>query len=296
MVEALRVSCDVYFYEAGIRLGMDTLADYAYQLGFGQRSGIGIGAERAGLVPTREWHNTHTPGGFVGGFTLGAVIGQDVVQVSPLQLAMSYAAIANGGSLYYPRLVDRVTTTEGRVVFEYPRRIRNVLPFSPENTALVVEGLQAVMRTGGGRRWETLPYVSVAGKTGTAQVASLDTLRFRDDQIIWKQRDHAWLAAFAPVEDPRIAVAVLVEHGGSGSAVAAPIALKIMDTYFRDVLGWDEEISSVTAGRMDPASLAALMSTPRVDEFAEGDFDVDAEFLLSRHARGGSSGVLEARR
>lgn len=295
IVEAMRVSCDVYFYEAGIRLGMDTLADYAYHFGFGQRAGVGITAERAGLVPTREWHNTHTVGGFVGGFTLGAAIGQDVVQVSPLQLALSYAAIANGGRLYYPRLVDRVTTTEGRVVFEYPRRVRNVLPFSDEHMGLVIQGLEAVVSTGSSR-WPQLPYVSIAGKTGTAQVASLDTLRFRDDEIIWKQRDHAWFAAFAPIEDPRIAIAVLVEHGGSGSSVATPIALEIIDKYFRDVLGWNEEINSVASNRASSGQLEEIMATPRVQEFRGAELDIRSDELLSRHAGTGTAALWEARR
>lgn len=282
MVEAIRVSCDVYFYEAGIRLGMDTLADYAYEFGFGQRAGLGVGSERAGLVPTREWHNTHTRGGFVGGFTLGAVIGQDVVQTSPLQMALAYAAIANGGKLYYPRLIDQVTTTDGRVVFEYPRRVRQTLPYSESNMALVVDGLKAVV-AGGSARWKPLDYVEVAGKTGTAQVASLDRLRFRDDQIVWEQRDHAWFAAFAPVEDPRIAVAVLVEHGGSGSAVATPIALRVIDRYFRDVMGWDPEIrASLTSSGRD-GGLHEVLPTPTPAGITGEPFDLTTRELLARH-------------
>lgn len=292
LVEALRVSCDVYFYEAGIRLGMDTLADYGYHFGFGQRAGVGVSSERAGLVPTREWHNTHTPGGFVGGFTLGAAIGQDVVQVSPLQLAMSYAALANGGKLYYPRLVNRVTTTEGRVVFEYPRRVRSELPYSEEHKQLVIDGLMAVVTTGG-RNWGALPYTTVAGKTGTAQVAALDTLRFRDSEIIWKQRDHAWFAAFAPVDDPRIAVAVLVEHGGSGSAVATPIALRVIDTYFRRVLGWNEEIQAFTTGQVGADTLAEIMATPRPTEFQSANLDIESTELLTRHGEFRAGNRLE---
>lgn len=280
--EAMRVSCDVYFYEAGIRLGMDTLADHAYNFGFGQRAGIGVGTERAGLVPTREWHNTHTRGGFVGGFTLGAVIGQDVVQTSPLQMAMAYAAIANGGNLFYPRLVDQITTTDGRVVFEYPRRVRNTLPYARANLDRMVDSLLAVVETGSSR-WSPLGYIDVAGKTGTAQVASLERLRFRDDQIIWEQRDHAWFAAFAPVENPRIAIAVLVEHGGSGSAVATPIALRIIDRYFRDVMGWNREIETAMASSRERTALEELLPTPSTAMFQSHPMEISASQLLYRH-------------
>ena len=281
--EAVRVSCDVYFYEAGIRLGMDTLADHGYNFGFGQRSGIGVGSERAGLVPTREWHNTHTRGGFVGGFTLGAVIGQDVVQTSPLQMALAYAAVANGGKLYYPRLVNQITTTDGRVVFEYPRRVRNTLPYSRHNLDLLVQSLIAVVDTGSAR-WQPLGYVDVAGKTGTAQVASLERLRFRDDEIIWEQRDHAWFAAFAPVENPRIAIAVLVEHGGSGSAVATPIALRIIDRYFRDVMGWDTEVRAALTSSSQRGPLEELLPTFNTAMFSAHPMEIGTMELLSRHS------------
>lgn len=282
MREALRVSCDVYFYEAGIRLGMDTLADYAHQFGFGQRSGVGVGGERAGLVPTREWHNQNTPGGFVGGFTLGAVIGQDVIQASPLQLAVAYAAIANGGHLYYPRLVDRVTTADGRVVFEYPRRERATLPYAPEHMQIVREGLEAVVANESFDD-ERLGYVGIAGKTGTAQVASLDTV-LRGAEVPWERRDHAWFSAYGPIEEPRISLTVLVEHGGSGGAVAAPLAMEIMDRYLRDVLGLQREIAAAESG--DRAALDELLPTPRVSDPGMSDaLDISAFELLSRHDR-----------
>jgi penicillin-binding protein 2 len=258
--EAIENSCDVYFYELGIRLGMDTLADYAYQLGFGQRAGIGVPGERSGLVPTREWHEQNTEGGFVGGFTLGAAIGQDVVQVTPVQLALSYAAIANGGTLYYPRLIDEISTAEGRVVFEYPTRVRNELPFAEATMEHVRNGLESVVETGSGSASQ-LEYVDAAGKTGTAQVASLDSLRVGDDGVLWKYRDHAWFATYAPAEDPRIAVVVFVEHGGQGSQVAAPIAMNIVDRYFREVMGWNEEIQVST--NSDRKDFQAVLNQPR---------------------------------
>lgn len=290
--EAVRVSCDVYFYEAGVRLGMDTLADHAYNFGFGQHTGLGTGGEQAGLIPTREWHNVNTQGGFVGGFTLGAVIGQDVVQVSPLQLALAYAAIANGGKLFYPRLISRISTTDQRVVFEYPRRVRHSLPYNRESLDLLIGSLVDVVESAAGGDL-ALPYMKVAGKTGTAQVASLERLRFRDDEIIWKQRDHAWFAAFAPVENPRIAVAVLVEHGGSGSKAAMPVAMRVIDEYFRHVVGWDEEIQRVTSSRTHASALEELIPTPSPDAFSNAPLDIDSIDLISRHNASNTLNSLE---
>lgn len=290
--EAVSVSCDVYFYELGVRLGMDALADHAYNFGFGQHTGLGIVGEQAGLIPTREWHKTNTEGGFVGGFTLGAVIGQDVVQVSPLQLALSYAAIANGGKLYYPRLVSRISTTDQRVVFEYPRRVRHALPYDKESIDLVVESLIEVVDSAASGN-HSLPYMKVAGKTGTAQVASLERLRFRDDEIIWKQRDHAWFAAFAPVENPRIAVAVLVEHGGSGSRAALPVAMQVIDRYFRDVVGWNNEIEQVASSSGSSDVLDELIPTPSTKAFSSKPLEIDTLELISRHTSGDTLSSLE---
>lgn len=285
--QAIEQSCDVYFYELGIRLGMDTLADYAYQLGFGQRSGLGLPGERAGLIPTREWHEQNTTGGFVGGFTLGAVIGQDVVQVSPVQLALSYAALANGGTLYYPRLIDRITTAEDRVVFEYPARVRNELPFSEATMDLVTHGLEMVMETGSGSA-QHLEYVNSGGKTGTAQVAALDSLRIGEDGILWKYRDHAWFAAYAPAEEARIAVVVLVEHGGAGSTVAAPLAMRIIDRYFREVMGWDDEIQQATSG--DAQNLQRVLAQPQaIDVGGREALELNITDILSL----GSDGIEE---
>lgn len=277
--EAIRVSCDVYFYEVGIRLGMDTLADHAYNFGFGQHSGVGIASEQPGLVPTREWHNSHTKGGFVGGFTLGAVIGQDVVQTSPLQMALAYAALANHGRLYYPRLVDRITTADSRTVFEYAPRVQHTLPYTKEELDLVVDGLISVVDT----RPDKLEYMTVAGKTGTAQVASLQHLHLQDNEIIWKQRDHAWFAAFAPVENPRIAVAVLVEHGGSGSRTALPIAMHVIDQYFREIMGWNKEIEAALSSNQGKERLQELIPTPQPYDYPRDALDIDASRLVLRH-------------
>ena len=262
--EAMAVSCDVYFYEVGIALGIDTLASYAFEFGFGERPGLGLNGESAGVVPTREWHEEHSPGGFQYGFTVNTSVGQGDTRTSPLQMALAYAALGNGGTLYYPRVVDRITTSEGMPVFAYPARVRRELPFSEPHLAGVAEGLHAVLHDSIGTANESaLPWMEVAGKTGTAQVRSLGTERLENGEVIHWDRDHAWFVAFAPREDPEFVVAVFLEHGGQGSTAAAPVAMRVVDRYFREVLGWEEEIEIATAdGRSMPVRVDVDALTP----------------------------------
>lgn len=216
--DAMAASCDVYFYEVGLALGMDRLAQYAFEFGFGERPGLGFNGDSAGVVPTREWHEQHSPSGFQYGFTVNTSVGQGDTRVSPLQLALAYAALANGGSLYYPRLVDRITNVEGDVLFEYPRRVRRVLRIAADHQRAVTDSLRAVMHSDMGTgSASALPYMDVAGKSGTAQVRSLETVRLEDGEIVFRDRDHAWFVAFAPADDPQIVVSVFMEHGGGGS-------------------------------------------------------------------------------
>jgi penicillin-binding protein 2 len=257
--EAMAVSCDVFFYQVGLELGIDTLASYAYEFGFGERPGLGLNGESAGVVPTRAWHEENSPGGFQYGFTVNTSVGQGDTRTSPLQLALAYGAIANGGTLYYPRLVDRITTWDDSIVFEYPGRVRRELRVSDEHLADVVSGLRAVVHDEIGTAHATeLPWMNVAGKTGTAQVRSLGTERLQDGEVIHWDRDHAWFVAFAPIEEPQFVVAVFLEHGGQGSTAAAPVAMRIVDRYFREVLGWDESVEMVTF-EGDSAEITDLM-------------------------------------
>lgn len=253
LAEALEESCDVYFYEVGLELGLDRLASYAFEFGFGERPGLGFNGDSPGIVPTRAWHEEHSPGGFQYGFTVNTSVGQGDTRVSPLQLALAYAAIANGGTLYYPRIVDRVTTWDDTVLFEYPRRVRRELPFAESHMAIVVQGLVDVLHGDSGTAAESaLPWTTSAGKTGTAQVRSLESVRLEDGEVIFRDRDHAWFVAFAPAENPLIVVSVFLEHGGQGSSAAAPVAMEIIDRYFREVLGWDDIIeTAIVSGDYD---------------------------------------------
>lgn len=240
MRRALAESCDVYFYQLGELLGMERLASYAHELGFGSKTGL-FGNESAGLVPTKAWHEKHSREGFQHGFTLSTAVGQGDTRATPLQLTMAFSSLANGGILHYPQVVQRIESAAGETLIDYPPRIRHQLPFKQEHLNIVVDALTAAVTDERGTahhaRLEDIP---VAGKTGTAQVRGLkrragDEGASEIDRI--KGQDHAWFTGFSPPQDPIIAVTVFIEHGGSGGKYAAPVATKVIERYYREVLG-----------------------------------------------------------
>ena len=232
--KSLVESCDVYYYTVGLELGIDRLAYFARGFALGRRTGIALPQEMAGLVPTSAWKERRFSEPWVRGETVSAAIGQGFNLATPLQLAVVYAAIANGGTLMRPRLLLRVADEEGRLVEGPAPESLGVVPVSPEHLATLREALEGVVedaRGTGGR--SKVPGVSVAGKTGTSQVVGLKhTEGLEDDEIAFELRDHAWFAAFAPVESPEIAVAAFVEHGGHGGSAAAPMVQKVLARYF----------------------------------------------------------------
>ncbi len=234
VIKAITESCDVFFYQVGEQLGVDVLARYAKAAGLGALTGIGLDREAKGIVPTKSWKRKRLGESWMGGETLSVAIGQGFNLVTPLQLAVMVAAVGNGGYLPTPHLLRR--PSEDAEADRSPRR----LPVSPENLTLVQEGLWAVVNTRRGTAWGSrLKGVSFSGKTGTAQVVGRTTVEGLDeDQIEMMHRDHAWFVAYAPSENPQIAIAVIVEHGEHGSSAAAPVAAKLIETYLG--LGQDD--------------------------------------------------------
>ncbi|MFP4596643.1 MAG: penicillin-binding protein 2 [Persicimonas sp.] len=231
--EALQGSCDVYYYKVAEELGIDTLAEYGYKLGFGQKTGMSINNESAGRVPTKEWHRKNSPEGFQYGFALNTVLGQGDTLVTPLQAAVSYGALANGGKLYYPRLVDEVVNAEGQPLFKFPAKVRRRLDISDETLGLIRQGLHDVVNKDGGTGYKSrLDEIEYAGKTGTAQVHAIGSVRVANRDKEFKLRDHAWFASYAPADDPEIVVVVFLEHAGHGGSEAAPVAKKVLQRYF----------------------------------------------------------------
>ncbi len=230
LYQALVQSCDVYFYRVGRLLGIDKLAEYARGFGLGVPTGIDLSNEKAGLVPTSSWKLEATGEEWIKGETLSAAIGQSFNLVTPLQLLNAYCAIANGGKLMLPRVVQKVETVEGEVVKQFPPRQIGVLPASPSTLDFLKKALAGVVNAPKGTGWAArIKGVNVAGKTGTAQVISQ---KDKSKELPFELRDHAWFVAFAPLEEPEIAVVVLIEHGGHGGKAAAPIARKVIQKYF----------------------------------------------------------------
>ena len=231
---AIKQSCDVWFYEVGLRLGVDRIAHFAKAFQLGSRTGFPFGDEKAGLVPTRDWKARRFGEPWQKGETISIAIGQGFNLTTPMQVAVSYAAIANGGVILEPRIVKQRTTPEGDVVAAPDPVVRGHVPVAPEHLDRLRDALEAVvMEPQGTALRARVPGVRVAGKTGTAQVVRLKhTEDLEEDEIPIKYRDHAWFAAFAPADAPEIVVVALVEHGGSGGSVAAPVAQKVLARYF----------------------------------------------------------------
>ena len=232
VVEAITQSCDVFFYQTGIKLGVDRLAWYAKGCGLGAPTGINLDNEQGGLIPTSEWKQRRYGVGWQGGETLSIAIGQGFDLVTPLQMAMLTAAIGNGGILYRPELIKAVENPEGRVVDSVEPAVVGRIPVRPEVLALVQEGLFRVVNAERGTaRRIRLPEIEISGKTGTAQVYSRKGDADRGAPVADHLKDHAWFTAYAPSRNPRIAVAVIVEHGEHGSSAAAPVAKAVIQAY-----------------------------------------------------------------
>jgi penicillin-binding protein 2 len=224
-------SCDVFFYQAGQKLGIDGIADYARRLGLGLPTGIALPHEKAGIIPDTQWKRRRFDQPWFPGETLSVAIGQGYVTATPLQMAHFAATIANGGTRYRPRYVMRVEGPDGTPRLETKPEVLSEAGIAPEVMAQVRSGMRdVVMSEHGTGKKAQVEGIEVAGKTGTAQTIGVGDAGKRDART---RRDHAWFIAFAPVEAPEIAMAVLVEHAGAGGgAVAAPIAQQIMQRYF----------------------------------------------------------------
>lgn len=234
--EAIAVSCDTFFYQisGGYRktfegLGIDKLVEYTKIFGFGEQTGIDLPGENPGLVPTPRWKRLTYAETWAAGDTYNMAIGQGALLATPMQVLNATVAIANGGILYRPQLVRRIVDTEGVVLEEFQPEAIRTLPVDPDVIDIVREGMwSAVNAPNGTAKALSVPGVSVAGKTGTAE--------FYDPDIPLKANNrlptHAWFTAFAPYEDPEIAIVVFVFNGGEGSAVALPVAQDILRGYF----------------------------------------------------------------
>ena len=236
-------SCDVYYYKLAVDMGIDRIHDYMQQFGFGWPTGIDIGPERDGLMPSRDWKQRTRGLPWFPGETVITGIGQGFMLVTPLQLAVATATLASRGVRPQPQLVGAVEdpATGERQELD-PMPAGRVKVHDPGNWERVVDAMQGVVHSAHGtaRRIDTDQY-AIAGKTGTAQVFGLpQDSAHGEEQEQLELRDHALFIAFAPADDPRIAVAVVVEHGGGGGSVAAPVAGAVIDAYLNRPHGGDD--------------------------------------------------------
>nr|VFJ42412.1 MAG: penicillin-binding protein 2 [Candidatus Kentron sp. DK] len=234
---AIVESCDVYFYQLASALGMDELHDYLIKFGFGQRTGIKLFGEMTGLVPTRAWKRANRQEAWFPGETLSAGIGQGFMLATPLQLAVATAAIAMRGERFVPRMVDRMAGPTGEEIAALPMRADTITASDDSNWDQIIKAMVDVVHgpRGTARKVGRGCNYRMAGKTGTAQVFSLDQdEEYQLETLDKKLHDHGLFIAFAPVEHPEIAISVVVENAGAGSQSAAPIARTVLDHYFRE--------------------------------------------------------------
>jgi penicillin-binding protein 2 len=236
MYKSIVVSCDTYYYVLGNDLGIDNISNFMRLFGFGSRTGIDLTGESLGILPSQEWKRqrfrTPEQKKWYAGETISIGIGQGYNAYTPLQLAQAMATLANNGVMYRPHIVNYIEdiVTRNRTMVE-PQPLRTI-ELKPEHLKVVKDALIGVNKEGtGARAFAGTPYIS-AGKTGTAQVIAIKQgEKYVASRVAERHRDHALFIAYAPADDPKIAVAVLVENAGFGARAAAPIARQVLDYY-----------------------------------------------------------------
>ena len=228
---ALVESCDVYFYNLGKRLGVDRIAHYAKMCGLGRGSDFELGFDKDGLIPTSQWKLQRFGVPWQPGETISVAIGQGYVLVTPLQMAGLISAVFNGGYLHRPSVINWVGS-ENRKVHQFASKVMGRLDVKEQNLELIRKALIGVVNEPSGTGSKSrLKAFRVAGKTGTAQVVELDKEKGLSKEVAAEFEDHAWFVAIGPVENPVLALAIVIEHGGHGGSAAAPMAKEMFEAY-----------------------------------------------------------------
>jgi penicillin-binding protein 2 len=235
VVTALTKSCDVFFYRLAQKLkSVDDIAAWAFHLGLGKKTDINLPRETSGLIPTEAWKKQRLGQEWTAGETLSVAIGQGYVLTTALQLANTYASIANGGTFYRPFLIKKITTVDGNLVQEFQPEILDKTRLDPKTYDLIKKGLWGVVNNPNGTAHaQMLPGMDFVGKTGTVQIMSVAANKIyqKCENLKFRQRHHGMFAGFAPMDNPKIAVAVVAEHACHGASGAAPIARAVIKTY-----------------------------------------------------------------
>jgi penicillin-binding protein 2 len=236
MYKSIVASCDTYYYMLGNDLGIDNIARFIGQFGFGAKTGIDIEGEATGVLPSQEWKRRHfkkpEQQKWYAGETISIGIGQGYNAYTPLQMAQAMATIANNGVIYRPHLVNYIENIRSGERTLVEPKVERAIPLKPENIEFIKRALAAVNTEGTGARAFAKAEYTSAGKTGTAQVVALkQNEKYNERNVAERHRDHALFIAFAPLESPKIALAVVVENAGFGARAAAPIARQVLDYY-----------------------------------------------------------------
>ncbi|CAN5918485.1 penicillin-binding protein 2 [soil metagenome] len=233
LLGAIQHSCDIYFWKLAERIGLDRIAEVSREYGLGAPTNLGLNGDSGGRIPTKAWYEQTSR--YKIGYATNAAIGQGDVEVTVLQMAMAYAAIANGGTLYVPQVVQRVETNDGRAIVSYEPKIVRMVKTPTDAVETWKKGMWKVSNEKGGTAFEHghSDVVTVMGKTGTAEVMKHHKKEDGAQLDRWNPNGaHAWFAGWAPADDPELVIVVLVEHGGGGGGTAWPIARRILDGYY----------------------------------------------------------------
>ncbi|MEW6057734.1 MAG: penicillin-binding protein 2 [Bdellovibrionota bacterium] len=273
--KALKESCDVFFYKLGQRLGIDTIAKYSTMLGLGKRTGVNLAHEETGLIPTEAWKLKRFGQEWIAGETLSCAIGQSYMLTTPLQLANAYAAVGSGGFLWRPYIVKYIESPEGRILKEFQPEPIGKAEISKPTLDIIRKALTAVVAEPGGTTFgHRIPGIDVAGKTGTSQVVRLQQGKHitKCEAMPFDIRDNGLFAAFAPPENPVIAVAVVAEHACHGASGASPIALAVIKAYLQKYMPerYGDEAIKARLKKPKLASSAQTNAKPAVAAPNEG--------------------------
>ena len=236
LLGAIQHSCNIYFWELAERIGLDRIADVARTYGFGAPTNLGLNGDAAGRIPTKAYYEQLGHGRYHIGYATNAATGQGDVEVSVIQMAMAYAALANGGTLYVPQVVERVEGHDGRLIVAYEPTVAHEIKSPPAALDIWRRGMWKVTNEPGGTAFDHghVTAVTVMGKTGTAEILTRKRKKDEERDIEGYQptRSHAWFAGWTPADDPELVFVVFVEHGGSGGRVAWPMAKQIIEGYY----------------------------------------------------------------
>jgi len=248
LAKAIIESCDVFFYTVGVKTGIDLLSEQSAKFGLGQVTGIDLLGERRGIMPSKDWKKTHRNEGWFDGDTINASIGQGFMLTTPLQLAVMSARIASRGKLLKPQLIKAIDGEEISPVEEAEK-----IHIDNSHWDYVHKAMVDVVHSasGTGRNINKDLTYKIAGKTGTAQVISINEEEEYDSSKIDKRKwDHALFIAFAPADDPKIAIGLIVENGEHGSSTAAPIARKVIDAYLGNLDRHNQQAANIASPRL----------------------------------------------